>query len=61
MSEKEETKLFKYICESRNQNESRLFRLVDGSTCCDEIFCCAIDEGLISPTCRACTTLYMIE
>ena len=46
LSEKEEKKLYKYICETRNQNEARLFRLMDFSTCCNESFCffCAIDD-----------------
>ena len=63
MSEKEEKKIYKYICETSNHDEARLFRLMDCSTCCDESFCffCAIDEGLISPSCRACTTLYSRE
>ena len=41
-----EKKLNKYTCETRNQNEAHLFRLMDCSTCCDESFCffCAIDD-----------------
>ena len=46
MLEKEEKKLYKCICETRNQNEAHLFPLMDCSSCCDESFCffCAIND-----------------
>lgn len=56
VSEREEEKLFKYICEARTISEANLFRVMDCSTICDEQFCyfCASEEGEIERLCSAC-------
>ena len=56
MTEREENKLFGYICEARNIQEANLHRIMDCSTICDEQFCffCAADEGDIEKMCATC-------
>ena len=57
LSEKEENKLFKYIINTRNEDEARLFRAMDCSAFCEEQFCyfCATYWGDIQGQCVSCT------
>ena len=58
MTEKEENKLYKYLCESRYSQEAKFIRLLDCSTTCicDERFCyfCPAYAGDIKRLCNPC-------
>ena len=56
MTEREENKLYKYLCESKNSQEATFIRLLNCSTICDERFCyfCPAYTGDIKRLCNPC-------
>ena len=56
LSEQEENKLFKSICDTRDEDKASLFHFMDCTTICDEQFCyfCLAYWGDIMQPCSSC-------